>query len=185
MNNSERFKILVDSERTVFTPSDLRMLWQTNALNAKVSTIRMTEKGLLARLSRGFYVLNNRYNRYELANRILSPSYVSFHAALFFAGVNFQACREIGSVATRDYKKKVGDTLYAYAAMKKKLFFNAEGVVTRGNLSIALPERAILDSYYFGYLPDIDHAEALNKSFLEKLSVLYPQTVQEKIKGLL
>ncbi len=101
----------MDSGRTVFTPLDLRMLWGAHALNAKMAAVRMTEKGLLLRLAEGYYALNERYNRYELANRLLSPSYVSFHAALFFADVNFQARGEIGSVARRVSRRKIGDTL--------------------------------------------------------------------------
>jgi hypothetical protein len=64
MNNSERLKILMESGRTVFTPLDLRMLWRVNALNAKISVVRMVEKGLVVRWATGYYTLNDRYNRY-------------------------------------------------------------------------------------------------------------------------
>ena len=185
MNNSERLKMLMESGRTVFIPLDLRMIWRMNTLNAKISILRMAEKGLVGRLATGFYALNDRYNRYELANRILSPSYVSFQSALFYEGINFQARGEVGSVALRDHRKKVGNALYTYAAMKQDLFFNAEGVVMREGVAMALPERAILDSFYFGYLPDIDDASKLNKTLLAKLSALYPKTVQKKVRGLL
>ncbi len=185
MNNSERLKILMESGRSVFTPLDMRLMWRMNVLSAKMSAMRMVENGLMIRLVHGFYALNNRYSPYELANRLVSPSYVSFQASLFHAGVNFQARREIGSVATRDRQKKVGDVLYSYAAMKKELFFNREGVVTREGVSIALPERAILDSFYFGYLPDIDDTGKLNKTFLAKLSALYRKTDQKKVRDLL
>jgi predicted transcriptional regulator of viral defense system len=185
MNNSERLKILMESGRTVFTPLDLRMLWRLNTLNAKISAVRMVEKSLMVRLASGFYALHDRYNRYELANRIVAPSYVSFQSALFYAGVNFQAREEVASVALRNHRKEVGNTLYTYVAMKKELFFNADGLVTREGVSMALPERAILDSFYFGYLPDIDDTGKLNKIYLAKLIVMYPKTVQKKAKGLL
>ncbi len=185
MNNSERFKILMESGRTVFTPLDLRMLWRVNTLNAKISAMRMVEKSLIVRLASGFYALNERYNRYELANRIVTPSYASFQSALFYVGVNFQAREEIASVALRDQRKEVGNTLYTYVAMKKELFFNSDGVVMREGASMALPERAILDSLYFGYLPDIDDSGKLNKTYLAKLSLLYPKTVQKKAKAFL
>lgn len=185
MNNSNRLKILMESGRTVFTPLDLRMLWRVNTLNAKISAVRMVGKSLIIRLASGYYALNDRYNRHELANRIASPSYVSFQSALFYAGINFQAREEIASVALRNHRKEVGNTIYTYAAMKKELFFNSEGVVTREGVFIALPERAILDSFYFGYLPDIDDASKLNKTYLAKLSAMYPKTVQKKAKGLL
>lgn len=185
MNHSERLKLLMESGRTVFTPLDLRMLWRATELNAKINIVRMTQKGLAHRLAKGLYALNDRYNCYELANRILSPSYVSFQAALFLAGVNFQARDEIGSVALRDHRKEISGGLYTYVAMKRSLFFNMEGIVTREGVAIALPERAVLDSFYFGYLPDIDDPSKLNKTLLSKLSILYPKTVQKKTRALL
>jgi predicted transcriptional regulator of viral defense system len=175
----------MESGRSIFTPLDMRLLWRMNALSAKISAVRMVEKGLMIRLANGYYALNDRYSPYELANRLVSPSYVSFQAALFRAGINFQERREIGSVATRDCQKKVEGVIYTYVAMKKDLFFNREGVVTREGVSIATPERAILDSFYFGYLPDIDDANKLNKTTLAKLSALYPKTVQKKMEKLL
>jgi hypothetical protein len=185
MNHSDRLKMLMESGRTVFTPLDLRMIWRANTLNAKINIVRMAQKGLVVRLATGIYALNDRYNRYELGNRILSPSYVSFQSALFLAGVNFQARDEIGSVALRDHRKKVGNALYTYASMKRDLFFSAEGVVMREGVAMALPERAILDSFYFGYLPDIDDASKLNKTLLSKWTALYPKTVQKKARKLL
>ena len=175
----------MESGRSIFTPLDMRLLWQVNALSAKMSAVRMVKHGLMIRLANGYYALNDRYSPYELANRLVSPSYVSFQASLFHAGINFQARRQIGSVATRDSQRKVGDVTYTHVAMKKELFFNMEGVVTREGVSIALPERAILDSFYFGYLPDIDDAGKLNKTTLAKLSAGYPKTVQKKVKNLL
>ncbi|OIO38322.1 MAG: hypothetical protein AUJ71_03215 [Candidatus Omnitrophica bacterium CG1_02_49_16] len=184
-SNSQRLKRLMDSGRTVFTLLELRMFWRANALNAKIAAVRMTDKGLLLRLADGYYALNERYNRYEFANRLLSPSYVSFHAVLFFAGVNFQARGEIGSVARRVSRRKIQDTLYSYCAMKEDLFFNRDGLVIRDGVFMADPERAVLDSFYFGYLPDVDDAAKLNKTHLQNLSRYYPLTVQKKTRALL
>ncbi|MBN3039569.1 MAG: hypothetical protein JW867_00405 [Candidatus Omnitrophica bacterium] len=183
MTNSERLKILVDSGRTVFTPLDMRILWRENAHKAKINTARMFKKNLLMRITRGYYALNKRYNPYELANRIISPSYVSFQAALAAAGVSFQSRGEIGSVALINYHKKAGDIVYTYSAMKRSLFFDKTGIVARDGVYMALPERAVLDSFYFGFLPDLDNPEKLNREYLLKLSTRYPKTVQNKAKA--
>lgn len=185
MNNSQRIKILVESGRTVFTPADLRLLWQKSIGNSKTGAMRMVSQGLIIRVANGYYAINDKYNPYELANRIVTPSYVSFHAALKAGGISFQNRIEIGSVSTINYRKKVGGFIYTYAAMKDSLFFMLDGVVTRDGITIALPERAILDSFYFGFLPDIDNAEKINREYLFKLSALYPKTVQKKIKTFL
>ena len=175
----------MESDRTVFTPLDMRVLWRMAFRSATVSAVRMANKGLLVRLASGYYALNNRYNRYELANRMLTPSYVSFQAALFLQGINFQGREEIGSVARRDHRRTIGGTLYTYAAMKQELFFNTGGIVTREGVAMALPERAVLDSFYFGFLPDIDDPSKLNKTRLLEWAVFYPRTVQNKAQALL
>ena len=184
MNNSSRLKILVESGRTVFTPLELRMLWREEELNAKVSALRMAEKKLLLRLGKGYYALNNNYNVYELANRIVSPSYVSFQAALQYAGLNFQPQGEVGSVAGINYRRILDGRLYTYSAMKPEIFFNTDGLVPRGGVIIASPERAVLDSLYFGFLPDISDESKLNKTAMKQLAGLYPKTVQKKAKRL-
>jgi hypothetical protein len=183
MKESQRLKILVESGRTVFTPLDLRLLWREKPLNCKINAVRMTNGGLLVRLSRGYYVLNENYNPYELANRIVSPSYVSFQAALTSAGNAFQAGGEIGSVAGLNYRKTIDGMVYSYVAMKDLLFHDREGVLVRDGVSLASPERAILDSLYFGYLPDVSNPEALNKTLLARLSTKYPKTIQLKARG--
>lgn len=185
MVTSKRLQKLVESGRTVFTPLELRMLWRDKPHNTKIAAVRMANQGFLLRLSRGYYALNKKYNIYELANRIVSPSYVSFQAALTDAGVGFQARGEVGSVALLNYRKKIDGRIYTYVAMKEVLFFNRDGIVDRQGVAMATPERAVLDSFYFGFLPDIDNEEKLNKPLLARLSGLYPRTVQKKVKGLL
>jgi predicted transcriptional regulator of viral defense system len=182
MTNSERLKILVDSGKTVFRPGDLRVLWRMKPLNAKVSARRMVERGLLLKITWGYYALRSTYDVCELANSIISPSYVSFNTALFRAGVNFQQRGSVDSVATIGYRKTVQGRQFAYYAMKDTLFFNLEGVLTRDNLAIATPERAILDALYFGLLPDIDDPDKIDRKYLKDLSGLYPATVRQKAR---
>lgn len=185
MNNSERLKLLIDYDKTVFRPVDLRIIWQENELNAKIYASRMVKKKLIIKLSKGYYALNENYNIYELANAIVSPSYVSFDSALFFHNVNFQLKTDIGSAATLNYEKKIGKYVYQYCSMKEELFYNLEGIIIRDNVSIASAERALLDSLYFGFLPNVDNEDKLNKDYLRKLSRFYPKTVQKKIENFL
>lgn len=180
MNSSKRFKILMDSGKTVFTAQDLRMLWQENALNAKTNAVRMTQKGTIVHIAKGYYALNDRYNEYELANRIISPSYVSFQSALLHAGVSFQARSQIDSAAGLTYRKKIGTRTFVYYALKDELLFNLDGIRTKDGVSMASPERAILDCLYLGFLPDIDNKEKINALVFKRLSAMYPKTVQKK-----
>jgi predicted transcriptional regulator of viral defense system len=182
MNSSDRLKIMVESGKTVFRPIDLQILWQDKQLNAKINAIRMVERGIIIKLAKGYYALNENYNIYELANSIISPSYVSFDSALFYFSFNFQLKNQVSSVAPINYQKKIGQILFKYFSMKKKNLYNLEGIIIKNNVSIACPERAILDSFYFGFLPDVDNMENLNKKYLNRLSLFYPKTVQKKVK---
>ena len=84
-----------------------------------------------------------------------------------------------------DHRRTIAVFLYTYAAMKQELFFNTGGIVTREGVAMALPERAVLDSFYFGFLPDIDDPSKLNKTRLLEWAVFYPRTVQNKAQALL
>jgi predicted transcriptional regulator of viral defense system len=182
MTISWRLKILMDSGRSVFRPQDLRVLWKDNTLTAKVNALRMVERGLMFRIGRGYYALQKDFDIYELANAIISPSYVSFNSALFRAGVNFQQKGSVDSVALLSYRKSAEGVRYAYYAMKEDLFFRQEGVKSLGNTAFACPERAILDSFYFGFIPDVDDPDKLDRVYLKELSRLYPLTVQKKAR---
>ena len=182
MTLSQRLKILIDSGKTVFTLGDLENLWDEKPENTIVAAKRMVKKGLILKLAKGYYALNENYNIYELANLIISPSYVSFNSALFYWNVCFQISDTINSVALFNYEKKIGERTYKYYAMKKNLFFNLEGIQTKNNVSVALPERAILDSFYFGFLFNVDDPQKINFNFLKEISTFYPKSIQKKAK---
>lgn len=185
MNNADRLKILNNSGRSVFSAQNIRTLWQSSANNTKVALKRMAQKGLLIKIAKGYYALLKDFNIYELANLVVSPSYVSLNSALFYRGIAFQPSKEVVSITKFNYERKIQNITLKYYAMKDELFFNLEGINFQNNLSIASPERSVLDTFYFGFLPNIDNFEKLNLSYLKDLAMFYPKTVQKKIKDLL
>lgn len=185
MNSSNRLKILMDSGKTIFTPQDLRTLWGEGELSAKTNAVRMVAKGLILRIAKGYYALSKQYNIYELANRMVTPSYISFQSALAYAGVSYQIRNQIDCAARINSRKKRGAVLYVYYVLKDDLFFNLDGIRIREGISIASPERAILDSLYLGFLADIDEPSKINVTALKRLSSLYPKTVREKAEKLI
>lgn len=185
MNNAQRLKILTDSGKTVFNLKNLQSLWGIENQTTKVIAKRMADKGLIFRISRGYYSLNKDFSDYGLANLIISPSYISLYTSLFYHEISFQISNTITSVALLSYQKEVKEKVFKYYAMKKNLFFNLEGVNRQNNLSIASPERAILDSFYFGLLPNIDNPENINLTYLKKISSYYPKEINKKIEKLI
>lgn len=183
-NITQKLKILTESKKTVFRTKDLQSLWDEEYRNTVIYAKRMAGKNLILKLAKGYYALNKEYSVYELANSIISPSYVSFNSALLFYGVCFQVSNTVQSVSLLNYQKEIGGRVYKYQSMKKDLFFNIEGIDFKNNVSVASPERALLDSFYFGAAANVDDWEKINKTYLNKLAENYPLSVQEKIKDL-
>ncbi len=183
-NLAQKLKVLMDSGKTVFRAKDLQILWQENSKNTVAASKRMVAKKLILKLTKGYYAIRQDYNIYELANLIVSPSYVSFNSALLFWGACFQVSNAVQSVARLNHERLIGNKTYKYQAMKKDLFFYSEGIDSKNNVSVASPERALLDSFYFGFAANVDNWEKINKTYLKKLAEKYPLSVQEKVKNL-
>ena len=182
MDNAQRLKILSLTGRTVFSFKNLKDLWQSSSQTTKVIAKRMVDKNLITRISRGYFALDENFNEFELANIIITPSYVSFNSSLFHHGISFQVSMIISSVALLHYQRKINEKTYKYFSMKESLFFNLEGINYKDHFAIAKPERAILDCLYFGLLPNIDVHDKLNFNYIEKISSFYPKSVQKKLK---
>lgn len=182
MDNAQRLKILSNLGKTVFSLKNLQNLWGSNIHTTKVIAKRMVDKKLITRIDRGYYALDEEFNIYELANLIVSPSYVSLNSSLFYHGISFQVSNIITSVSLLSYQRKMRKMTFKYYTMKDSLLFNLEGISYKDNLAIARPERAILDCLYFNLLPNIDNSDKLNISYLKKFSLFYSNTVQIKLK---
>ncbi len=180
MERDKRLRILLDTKRTVFTFKNLIDLWELKPETAKVIVKRMVDRGIIYRVARGYYSLTKEGSLYETANLIVQPSYVSLHSALFYHNVSFQVSTIVTSVGLINYEKEVGRNVFKYYSMKESLFFNLEGIDYKQNIAVVKPERAILDSLYFGFTPNLDNPNSLNPSYLKRLSVLYPKTVRDK-----
>ena len=182
MDNAGRLKILFKTGKTVFSLKNLQLLWGNRSDEAKIYAKRMADKGLIKRITRGYYALHDDFYLDELANLIISPSYVSLNSSLFHFGVSFQASSIITSVGLLNYERKAAGRTFKYFAMKESLFFYLEGIRIQDNLAIATAERAVLDCLYFNTLPSIDHIDSLNRSFLNNLASYYPAAVRKKLK---
>jgi predicted transcriptional regulator of viral defense system len=181
MERDKRLKILINTKRTVFTLKNLADIWELKMETAKIVAKRMVDKEIIYRIVRGYYSLTPEGDIYEMANLIIQPSYISLHSALFYHNVSFQVSTFVSSVGLINYEKRVDKNAFKYYSMKKTLFFNLEGIEYKKNITIAKPERAILDSLYFGITPNLDNLNNVNYSYMEKLSFFYPYTVRNKI----
>src|SRR3989338_4348145 len=87
---------LMRSKKTVFTFKDLFLLWRESDVNfVKKKIHRYVKSGKMNSVRKGIYSKDTNYDKYELATRIYTPSYISFETTLGAAGVTFQLYGQI------------------------------------------------------------------------------------------
>ena len=109
---------------------------------------RLERADILKRIVKGKYLFSlKEINDYELANLLLTPSYISLESALSFYGILAQFPYTITSVTPLKTKKIIyNEKEFEFAHLKKEYFF---GYVKKDNFLIAQPEKALLDELYF------------------------------------
>ncbi len=114
------------------------------------------KQGHLIQLKRGIYVLNQDWRQKPLpmgfiANYLLLPSYVSLEYALSYYDLIPEMVTSYTSVTTRKttaFKTPIG--IFEYQSVKESLFKGFTKASEAGwDYFIAIPEKAILDFFYF------------------------------------
>ncbi len=158
---------------------------------------RAIKKGLVKRIVRGTYLnvlkceMSGRWpDIAEIACHIRSPSYVSAEWAMNYRGLLLQvpyACTAVTLVPGRRKIIPYGHLYIEYSLIKKDLFFGFR-YERELNASIAIPEKALLDTIYLRrQVPCEDELEldALNQKILQEMSFRYPKSVQSKVARLI
>lgn len=137
------------SKNTVFTTKDLALLWgepDTNLVKRRV--YRYVKSGKLYAIRKGIYTKDKNYDRFELATKIYTPSYVSMETVLSKEGIIFQHYSQIfvASYLTREIT--CDGQIYMFRKLKDSVLANLAGIDKKENYFIASKERAFLDMLY-------------------------------------
>jgi len=181
VKKGEYLDILLRSKKTIFSTKDVALLWgSTNISAAKVRLSYYTKKGQLIRLRKGVYAKDRNYNRYELATKILKPSYVSFETVLGASGMTFQYYSQIfvASYVKRDIT--CNGQLYSFRTIKNSVLINPKGIDQDREYSIASKERAFLDTIYRSKDYHFDNLSPLNWDKVFELLQIYENKKMEK-----
>ena len=183
MKKGEYLDALLRSDKTVFSTTDVALLWgEESKVSARVRLSYYVKTGKLIRLRRGFYAKDKNYNRFELATRIYTPSYISFETVLTRTGINFQKYKSIfvASYVTREIE--VDGQNISYIRMKDYVLSNTAGIEQNGNVAMATKERAFLDRIYVSKDYHFDNLNALdwNKVF-EILPIYNNKKMQKRV----
>jgi predicted transcriptional regulator of viral defense system len=141
------------------------------------------KKGRLVNVYRGFYAKDNDYNVLELANKIYTPSYVSFETVLTREGVNFQYYSTIFLASYITRRICIKNQNIQYIRIKDYVLTNKKGVNINDIVSIANKERAFLDRLYVSKNYWFDVLDGLNWDLVfEILPIYHSKRLEKEVK---
>ncbi|MGB9707475.1 MAG: type IV toxin-antitoxin system AbiEi family antitoxin domain-containing protein [Microgenomates group bacterium] len=184
LNFASAVKKIYESKFYFFSNKTLQDCIEVKNANTFFKYVKkLVNENILVKVERGKYLLKNaKFSDFELANFLVTPSYVSFESALNFYGILSQFPYEITSVTPKKTRiKKYNKTVFSYHHFDKELFFGYQKV---DNFLIALPEKALLDEIYLTAkgLKSIDFKELdlkkIKKNLIKEFLNKYPKTKQ-------
>src|SRR3989344_692299 len=154
---------LLRSKQTIFTTKDVSLLWgEPDVAFVRQKLYRYVKSGKLYSVRKGIYSKDTKYEKYELATKVFTPSYVSFETVLAKAGVIFQFYSQIFVASYLTRELVIDDQAYSLKKVRDSILTNKTGIEVKENYFIASPERAFLDvqylnkEYHFDNLASID-----------------------------
>jgi predicted transcriptional regulator of viral defense system len=164
---------------------DVALLWGEAANNAvRVRLHSYVKSGKLIRIYRGIYAKDHDYNRFELATRIYTPSYISFETVLTREGINFQYYGNIfvASYVTRDIEAD-GQKI-SMVRMKSDVLTDTTGIEHSDGIATATKERAFLDRIFVSKDYHFDNLDALDwDTVFEILPIYRNKRLEKKVKS--
>ena len=162
------------ADRTFITPALVR-LRAGGEVDPNVFT-RWQREGRVEKLRKGLYLNLAREIRgdaglFAMANHLLTPSYVSLHAALHYWELIPEVVYEVTSVTTRPTRVlRRGEERFSYRTIHPKLFFGYEAVKWKyDTYLLARPEKAIIDFAYFH--PEMDDSDYIFEMRLDERGI--------------
>lgn len=163
MKKGDYISTILRSKQTVLSVKDIMLLWGEPASGAaRVRINYYVKSGDLYRIRRGIYAKDKNYDKFELATKIFTPSYISFETVLGEAGATFQYYSQIFIASCVAREIKADGQIYSYRKIKDAILTNNLGIEDKDNYSIALPERAFLDVVYLNTDYHFDNLSILN-----------------------
>ena len=177
----EYVETLLRSSKTVFSTKDVALLWgEEKGLTVSGRLNKYVKSGKLVRVHRGIYAKDKNYNRFELATRIYTPSYISFGTVWTRTGINFQY---YGNIFVATYVKReieADGQKISFIRMKDYVLSNTAGIGHVDGIAMASKERAFLDRIYVSKDYHFDHLDVLDWDKVFKVLPIYHNKRMEK-----
>ena len=180
----EYLDILLRSPKTIFSTKDAALLWSEGREDTVSNRLnKYVKAGKLIRVRRGLYAKDENYNRFELATKIYTPSYVSLETVLAKTGVIPQLDDRIFISSYTTRKIIVNGQTHSYRRIKDLILANHAGIEEKDNYFVASPERAFLDVVYLNKNYHFDNLLPLNwEKIFEILPIYKNKSMEKRVK---
>ena len=139
---------ILASQKTVFTLQSLIMMTECSDTKKLTKSLNYyTKDGKILNPRKGVYT-KLKYDEREMACSLYRPSYISLEYVLSRAGVVFQWDETITSVCYLSREVEVDDKTYRFRKINPEIWVGMEGIEQLGNVAMATPEKAFLDTVY-------------------------------------
>ncbi len=182
----EKIIELYNSKNTIFSLDELKnIFWISNIQVLKNKIWFLKSKWILYSPTRWiFYLKDKQINKFELANKIYSPSYISFFSALYIHSIIFQYQDDVYLAYKKTDTKKILDFEIKLKTLKKEILLNPSWIINNGLYSIATPERAFLDTIYLFWDIHFDNISKLDyKKIIELIPIYKNKPLEQKAKS--
>lgn len=176
-----KYDLLIKSNYNVFNVDDLVAIWASSNRRDVLESIKgYINREKVFNIFKGVYVLDKNYNKFELAQKLYTPSYITYYSALAVHGIIFQKYSDIHLFASNSKKIVVDGQKYIFHKMKTKVLMNQKGLDVIDNYTLASPERSICDSLYLNKRLTFDNLRNIKKEKLQEISRIYNNKRLEK-----
>jgi len=179
---------LINKNISIFSVDDFTKLFNVSARRASNFLVRnLKQNSNFIKIKKGLYIFaSNSPIKFEVANKIYQPSYISFETALSYYNIIPEAVYTITSATTKGTKDlEIQNTSYKYYKLKKELFFGYKPVTIQQKIVLmADKEKALLDYIYLASLkkkPILNERIDLSKIDKDKWDY-YVKLFKEKIR---
>lgn len=181
-----RMEKLLKTGGGVYTVQDLASIWQVADKQKVWNSVRYyLREGKLNRIHKGVYALGE-YNEFELGQKLLVPSYVSFYSALAKWGLIYQYYGQVHLAALRSARLQAEGKEFVYHQIKPEVFYNQLGIEDEEGYRVVGPERAITDSLYWEPGLALDDMEGVEMDKLRKIAAIYGnKSLQERVEKII
>ena len=162
------------SPQTVFTIKDFSLLWRVNQPELVWARVNdYVQRGKLYRIRRGIYAKDRNYDKFELATKIYTPSYISLETVLAKEEIIFQHYETVFIISYLSRKIIVDRREIQIRKIKNEILLNDSGISKKKFYSIATKERAFLDAVYLYKNYYFDNLEVLDKDKVLEMAEIY------------